>query len=131
MLNRSAIALATLGLVFLTVGAPARYARAADMPAPAASTAPIVVHTKDFAYKPVALTIPVGTTVTFVNDDDTAHTITAVDQANGKPIFDSGNMDKGGKWTHTFNTAGTFKYVCAYHPFMKATIVVTPAASAT
>jgi plastocyanin len=131
MMHKSALALAVLGLVCLTVGAPARYVRAADMPAPAASAAAIVVHTKDFAYKPVALTIPVGTAVTFVNDDDTAHTITAVDQAGGKPIFDSGNMDKGAKWTHTFKTAGTFKYVCAYHPFMKATIVVEPAPSAT
>jgi plastocyanin len=106
----------------------ARPAQAADSPSAAASAAPIIVHTKDFAYAPPTLTIPVGTKVTFVNDDDPAHTITAVVKtADGKPIFDSGNMDKGGKWTHTFNTAGTFAYFCAYHTFMKAKIVVTPA----
>lgn len=106
---------------------PAQPAQAADSPSAVASAAPIVVHTKDFAFAPPTLTIPVGTKVTFVNDDDPAHTVTAVDQSNGKPIFDSGNMDKGGKWTHTFNTAGTFAYFCAYHTFMKAKIVVTPA----
>ena len=78
------------------------------------------MHTKDFAYAPPDLTIPAGTTVTFVNDDEPAHTVTAVDKS-----FDSGNMDKGAKWTYTFNKPGTYQYICTYHPFMKAKIVVT------
>jgi len=102
----------------------------ADSLAPAASTAPIVVHTKDFAYRPLELTVPVGTTVTFVNDDDTAHTITAVTMGDDKkPIFDSGNLDKSQKWSYTFKKPGTYEYLCTYHAFMKAKIVVTPPAS--
>jgi plastocyanin len=126
MLNRPASLLAAFALALLALVPALRAVADPPVPAPAASTVPLIVHTKDFAYKPPTLTIPAGTTVTFINDDDTAHTITAVDQLNGKPIFDSGNMDQGQKWTHTFQTVGTFKYVCAYHPFMKATIVVTP-----
>ena len=99
----------------------------ADSPAPVVSAAPIVVHTKDFAYKPLELTIPVGTTVTFVNDDDTGHTVTAVAEGDKKPLFDSGNMDKGQKWTYTFKKPGTYQYLCTYHAFMKAKVVVTPA----
>jgi plastocyanin len=99
-------------------------ARAADPASPAASPAPIVVHTKDFAYKPLTLTIPAGTTVTFVNDDDVAHTVTSADD---KKAFDSGNMDKNAKWTFTFKTPGTYQYVCAYHAFMKAKVIVTAA----
>jgi len=108
-----------------TVHAAPNAARAADAPAPAAS--PIVVHTKDFAYKPLSLTIPAGTTVTFVNDDDVAHTVTSSDD---KKAFDSGNMDKNTKWTFTFKTPGTYQYVCAYHAFMKAKVIVTAADAA-
>ena len=105
-------------------------AGAADSPGPAASAAPIVVHAKDFAYKPLELTVTVGTTVTFVNDDDTAHTVTAVTTGDDKkPLFDSGNMDKGQKWSFTFKNPGTYQYLCMYHAFMKAKIVVTPPAS--
>jgi plastocyanin len=101
-------------------------AGAADAPATTASAAPVVVHTKDFAYKPLELTVPAGTTVTFVNDDDSAHTVTAVTKGDDKkPIFDSGNMDKGQKWSFTFKKPGTYQYVCLYHAFMKAKIVVT------
>jgi plastocyanin len=101
-------------------------AGAADSPAPAASAAPVIVHTKDFAYKPLELKIPAGTTVTFVNDDDPAHTVTAVTLGdNKKPLFDSGNMDKGQKFSFTFKDPGTYQYFCAYHTFMKAKIVVT------
>ncbi len=109
------------------LGSPAPRARAADAASPAPSAAATVtVHTKDFAYAPPVLTIPVGTTVTFVNDDEPAHTVTATDKS-----FDSGNMDKGAKWSHTFSTAGTFTYFCIYHTFMKAKVVVTPVAPAT
>jgi plastocyanin len=105
-------------------------AGAADSPAPAASAAPIVVHAKDFAYKPLELTVAVGTTVTFVNDDDTSHTVTAVTMGDDKkPLFDSGNLDKGQKWSFTFKKPGTYQYLCTYHAFMKAQIVVTPPAS--
>jgi plastocyanin len=105
-------------------------AGAADSPAPAASAAPIIVHAKDFAYKPLELTVAVGTTVTFVNDDDTSHTVTAVTMGDDKkPLFDSGNLDKGQKWSFTFKKPGTYQYLCTYHAFMKAQIVVTPPAS--
>ena len=83
-----------------------------------------IVHTKDFAYKPVTLEVPVGTAVTFVNDDDAAHTVTAVEQVSQQPIFNSGDMPKGAKWTYTFKKAGTFKYTCGYHAFMNGTIIV-------
>ncbi len=121
----SLAAVAALALAVVAAG-PRAGARASDAPSTSATSAPLIVHTKDFAFAPPTLTIPVGTTVTFVNDDDVAHTVTATDKS-----FDSGNMDKGAKWTHTFNTAGTFAYFCTYHPFMKAKIVVTPVASAT
>ena len=90
-------------------------------PAPAPSTAPAtVVHIKNFAYVPPALTVAAGTTVRFVNDDGEAHTVTASDKS-----FDSGGLDTGEAWSHRFTSAGTFPYFCAVHPYMHGTVVVT------
>ena len=79
------------------------------------------VHIKDFKYHPPALTIHVGNRVTFVNDDDEAHTVTATDKS-----FDSEGLDTAGMWQHVFNNPGTYHYFCELHPYMKATIVVLP-----
>jgi plastocyanin len=78
-----------------------------------------VMHLRDDAFVPSTLTIQAGQTVTFVNDDDDAHTVTAVDGS-----FDSKGLDTHGSWRHTFAKPGTYKIFCELHPFMKATIVV-------
>jgi plastocyanin len=83
------------------------------------------VHIKDFAYKPPALTIHAGDRVTFINDDDEPHTVTANDKS-----FDSEGLDTAVTWQHVFATPGTYHYFCELHPYMKATIVVLPAAPA-
>ena len=77
------------------------------------------VQIKDDAFKPAMLTIAAGQTVTFVNADDDAHTVTATDGS-----FDSKGLDTDGTWRHTFSKPGTYAYFCELHPFMKATIVV-------
>ncbi len=93
-------------------------------PSPAASPSPagspFVVSIKNFAFSPNVLTIPVGATVTWKNQDSPAHTVTA----KGKDGFDSGNVDNGKTFSMTFNKAGTFNYICSIHPSMTGTIVV-------
>ena len=71
------------------------------------------------AFIPSAVTISAGSPVTFRNDDDRAHTVTATDGA-----FNSGTIGEGGSWKRTFKQAGTFSYLCAIHPEMKGTLVV-------
>jgi plastocyanin len=83
------------------------------------------VHIKDFKYHPPALTVHVGDRVTFINDDDEAHTVTATDKS-----FDSEGLDTTGTWQHVFNKPGNYHYFCELHPYMKGTIVVLPAAPA-
>lgn len=94
-----------------------------SMSAPAPAATPVLVTIKDFAFSPNVVTIPVGGAVTFKNLDSAAHTAT---DSNG--AFDSGNLDTGKSFTYIFTKAGTFKYVCTYHPSMRATIVVGAAA---
>ncbi|MBV9149076.1 MAG: cupredoxin family copper-binding protein [Candidatus Eremiobacteraeota bacterium] len=78
-----------------------------------------IVHVKDFAFQPATLTISAGQRVTFQNDDDEAHTVTATDKS-----FDSAGLDSGQSWTHTFDKPGTYAYFCALHPYMKGKIIV-------
>ncbi|MEA2527184.1 MAG: hypothetical protein QOF73_4411 [Thermomicrobiales bacterium] len=73
-----------------------------------------------FAFVPATIHISVGETVTWENYDDAPHTATG---DNGE--FDSGRLDKGATFSHTFTSAGTFSYHCDYHPNMKATIIVS------
>jgi plastocyanin len=40
-------------------------------------------------------------------------------------IADSGMLKMGQSFSYTFTSAGTFGYVCAYHPGMVATVIVT------
>ena len=71
------------------------------------------------AFSPSTITIAAGGSVTFRNDDDRAHTVTANDGA-----FNSGTIGEGGSWKGTFKQAGTFAYLCAIHPEMTGKVVV-------
>jgi plastocyanin len=118
------LAVATSAVCFsaLCVSAPAADSPAAADSSPAATPAAVVVHIKDFRYAPDPVHVQTGRRVTFVNDDDEAHTVTAVDKS-----FDSAGLDSNASWHHVFSKAGTYTYFCELHPYMKATIVVTTA----
>ncbi|MFI6172635.1 cupredoxin family copper-binding protein [Nocardia sp. NPDC051052] len=91
-------------------------------PAQAAAPAgPNAVNIDNFAFAPAALTVKAGTKVTWVNHDEEPHTVAATDGS-----FHSPGMGAGATYSFTFAKAGTFAYICSIHPFMKATVVVTP-----
>lgn len=79
----------------------------------------VSVTISNFAFAPGATTIAPGDRVTFVNGDDTIHSIVADDGS-----FHSGGLDTGDKVTFTFANVGSFAYHCGLHPFMKGKIVV-------
>jgi plastocyanin len=71
------------------------------------------------AFNPVVLEVTVGDTVTWINDDDTEHTVTAFEGA-----FDSGELAEGASLTFTFDSPGEYRYRCLFHSEMQGTIVV-------
>jgi plastocyanin len=77
------------------------------------------VQVQNFAFSPKTLTVPVGTKVTWKFDDSTAHTVKA---SNG--AFTSTAFADGQTYSFTFNTAGTYNYICSIHPFMTGSVVV-------
>jgi plastocyanin len=77
-----------------------------------------------------ALTIAVGTTVQWTNQDRTTHTVTLGSNGVGdEGGFESGNLGGGGTFEFTFDTTGSFAYTCRIHPSMNAIIEVTDGSS--
>jgi plastocyanin len=71
-----------------------------------------------YLYLPGAIRVKAGTEVTWRNDDEVPHTVTA-----GDGSF-SGLVQQGATFQHTFSDAGTFEYFCAIHPAMMGTVIV-------
>lgn len=86
-------------------------ATAADMVA--------VVDIRTFAFAVPALTVPVGTTVSWTNYDVEPHTVTARDRT-----FASPGLEMGDTFTYRFDAPGTYAYYCALHPHITGQIVV-------
>jgi plastocyanin len=84
-------------------------------------TADYAIAIKNYAYSQPKLTIKVGETVKWTNEDSAPHTVTTT---SGPAKFDSGNLSKGQSFSYTFTKAGTYKYYCAVHPDMTAEITV-------
>jgi plastocyanin len=74
----------------------------------------------NFAFAPQELKVPVGTTITFRNDDDMIHSIVAEDGS-----FRSKGLDTGDTFSFTFSKPGDYAYVCGLHPFMHGKVTVT------
>lgn len=81
------------------------------------------VHTVDIRelkFQPAVLTVKVGDTVEWKNDDIVPHTATST-----KPKkFDSGILPVGSSWKYVATKRGTYFYDCTLHPNMKAKLIV-------
>ncbi|MGH3926295.1 MAG: cupredoxin domain-containing protein, partial [Pseudonocardiaceae bacterium] len=82
------------------------------------------VSMEGLQFVPALLTVAVGDTVTWTNNDTALHTVTVTD---GPEIFESELLNPGDTFTYTFTKAGTYEYYCAVHPDMKASVLVTGA----
>ncbi|HSZ51192.1 MAG TPA: cupredoxin family copper-binding protein [Caulobacteraceae bacterium] len=106
-------ALAATGLAALVLGGGALVVEAAT----AASDAMVTIQNFDF--HPMALTVPVGSSVTWKNLDGEPHTVTSTDGS-----FRSEALDQGDTYHVKFSKPGTYKYICAIHPRMLASVIV-------
>jgi len=83
------------------------------------------VHIRNLAFVPDTVIVPVGATVSWLNEDPTEHTVVSTPSG---PL-NSGSIDPGGQYSFTFNTPGTFEYFCTIHPFMTGRVIVSARAS--
>jgi plastocyanin len=70
-------------------------------------------------FNPNSLTIEPGTTITWTNKGNMAHTTTSNDG-----LWDSGIMNPGATFTHTFQDEGTYHYLCTLHPLTMTGVII-------
>ena len=92
---------------------------AAPAPAPSPATTATKVEISGFVFVPATVTVAVGTTVQWTNNDSVAHTVSSRDD-----VFDSGRLAGAATFSHTFTQQGTFEYYCKFHPSMTGTVIV-------
>jgi len=98
--------------------------------APGSST-PGCETTAEGCFIPSTVTIPMGGTVTWENNDTAAHTSTGGSATEGPSgVFDSSLIMAGSSFSHTFDEAGSFDYFCMVHPWMVGTVIVEDEAAA-
>jgi plastocyanin len=79
------------------------------------------VSIKLFQYQPGRILVKAGTTVTWVNDDEIFHTVTAEEK---KGSFYAALDGKGKSFSFTFSQPGTYAYYCDRHEHMRGEIEV-------
>lgn len=103
-------------------------------PTPGSTAHHKYISMQNMSFDPETLTVSEGDTVTWINTESIAHTVTSGTASGTTPHpdgkFDSGNMNKSDKFTVVFSSAkglgvGTYPYYCIYHlPDMKGSIIV-------
>lgn len=87
-------------------------------PDPAPQPAEEIISIVDFRFSPDALTVRARSSVTWIQEDNSLHT---VDFADGTT---SGDMRQGDTYTRVFDDPGEYEYDCFYHPRMVGVIIV-------
>jgi plastocyanin len=77
------------------------------------------VVVKSFSFTPQKITVSTGSKVTWEFKDSVDHNVTANDKS-----FHSKDEGNGGSYSFTFNTAGTYDYVCTIHQYMTGSVTV-------
>lgn len=131
-MRRTAVLCAVLALAFAGCGSSSSKdstttggtTTAASTPATpdSASSAPkrVAVKIAGFAFKAPRVTIRAGGSVVWTNEDSTPHTATVA----GNGTMDTGSLKQGQSKALVFAKAGTYRYVCGFHPYMHGVVVV-------
>ena len=86
---------------------------------PGAATLQVEVRIDNFAFAPPTITVPVGASVRWVNQDEIPHTVVSADKSLKSKVLDTHEQ-----FTYTFSKPGTYNYFCSIHPKMTGKIVV-------
>jgi plastocyanin len=92
-------------------------------PVPAATNTILIPNTGPYgtgtsSFSPASITVPVGTTVTWGNNDLNDHTTTS-----NSSLWNAA-LDGGQTYQYRFTAAGTYEYHCTNHATMRGTVIV-------
>jgi plastocyanin len=89
-------------------------------PPPAVPAGAAEVGIVNFKFTAATVTIKGGGTIDWTNHDDIGHTVSFAGQGINSKV-----LQRNDRFSHTFDTPGTYTYICSIHPFMHGTVVVT------
>lgn len=123
MRRLTCLGLAALALLPAGCGGSDDPATTATQPAAGAKASGdvVTVGMKDIQFTPKAVSVKVGQTVRWVDEEDVPHNVTAT---KGE-TFRSDTFSKDGSYEFKPTKAGTISYVCTIHPGMDGTLTVT------
>ncbi len=119
----SAVLIGTLALTACGDDDPTPAAASADAPADCGAEGgdTVTVSIPEFLFEPTPVEIAACDSVVWTNAHDQAHTSTGT----GDQDWSTGNLQAGvDSEPVRFESAGSFTYICALHPFMKGTVEV-------
>ncbi len=108
-----------LGITNVNFSAKNRQLAVIDSTLSAAPTGEMVTI-DNFTFSPSEITVNVGTSVSWVNNDDIPHNIVSVNGSFPK----SKALDTGDKYSYRFDSAGVYDYFCGIHPMMRGKVRV-------
>ena len=79
----------------------------------------VTVRISGMRFEPASITVKPGTTVTWIHESSMPHTVSS---QSGGPS--SSTLYNGQSFSHTFDTAGRYDYLCGLHPSMKGSVMV-------
>ena len=87
----------------------------------------MVVMTEDDRFEPESLTVALGDSVTWVNEDTDPHTSTSGANCSADGDWDSDTLNQGDSFTYVTDEIETIPYHCSFHceMGMVGTLVVT------
>lgn len=123
--NRSTLALGAVAAALALAGCGSSSNAATSSTVATATQTGDTVHVvmKSLAFSPTLVRATVGQKVRWSNIDNAPHNVTYV---SGPRFVSSKTFNPGHSFEITVNTPGTIHYICTIHPWMKATVVVTP-----
>ncbi len=117
------VATAALALAGAAVVLSLLWAQDSTVTAADSSPGSHAVTVVDFSFQPSSISVPVGSTVTWTNEDAFAHSVVATGGPDA--TFRSDPLATGQTYSHTFDAPGTYTYICGIHPSMAGSVVVT------
>lgn len=87
------------------------------------ATMSVEVTMEGNTFQPAEITVAVGGTVTWTNEDAVSHTVTAGTRGNATGEFDE-SVGAGDTFSYTFEEPGVVEYYCSIHPGMDGTLIV-------
>ncbi len=113
------VAAVTALVILMAMAAGRQKTSGAALAEQSTTSAETAVKIDNFTFSPSAVTVHVGETVHWTNQDDLPHNVVSDDKS-----FKSKTLDTGENFSYTFTRPGTYGYYCSIHPKMTGKIVV-------